>query len=287
MAAGREIKKKIGSVQNTKKVTSAMQMVAASKMRRTQQRMHAARPYAHRLRQIIGHLASARPEYTHRYMTEPEEISSIGYIVISTDKGQCGGLNANLFRALLREVHQWQQQSVQAELALLGNKAITFFRSVGGNVKAAVPDIGELPEVDLLVGSLKIIFDDFVQNKVQRVDIVSNTFVNSMTQRPRIHQLLPLKKSDDLQTTHYWDYIYEPEASVLIEGLVQRYIESQVYQAVIENVACEQSARMIAMKNATDNAAAMIDDLNLLYNNVRQASITQEIAEIVGGAAAI
>ena len=287
MAAGREIKKKIGSVQNTKKVTSAMQMVAASKMRRTQQRMHAARPYAHRLRQIIGHLASARPEYTHRYMTEPEEISSIGYIVISTDKGQCGGLNANLFRALLREVHQWQLQSVQAELALLGNKAIIFFRSVGGNVKAAVPDIGELPEVDLLVGSLKIIFDDFVQNKVQRVDIVSNTFVNSMTQRPRIHQLLPLKKSDDLQTTHYWDYIYEPEASVLIEGLVQRYIESQVYQAVIENVACEQSARMIAMKNATDNAAAMIDDLNLLYNNVRQASITQEIAEIVGGAAAI
>ena len=287
MAAGREIKKKIGSVQNTKKVTSAMQMVAASKMRRTQQRMHAARPYAHRLHQIIGHLASARPEYSHRYMTEPDEINNVGYIVVSTDKGQCGGLNANLFRALLRDVNQWQQQSVQAELALLGNKAITFFRSVGGNVKAAVPDIGELPEVDSLVGSLKIIFNDFVQDKVQRVDIVSNTFVNSMTQRPNIRQLLPLKKSEDLQTTHYWDYIYEPEASVLIEGLVQRYVESQVYQAVIENVACEQSARMIAMKNATDNAAAMIDDLNLLYNNVRQASITQEIAEIVGGAAAI
>ena len=287
MAAGREIKKKISSVQNTKKVTSAMQMVAASKMRRTQQRMQAARPYAHRLRQIIGHLASARPEYAHQYMTDPAEIKRIGYIVISTDKGQCGGLNANLFRALLRDVNHWQQQSVQAELALLGNKAIAFFRSVGGNVKAAVPDIGELPEVESLVGSLKIVFEDFVQDKVQRVDLVSNTFVNSMTQRSYIRQLLPLKKSDDLQTTHYWDYIYEPEASVLIEGLVQRFIESQVFQAVIENVACEQSARMIAMKNATDNAASMIDDLNLLYNNVRQASITQEIAEIVGGAAAI
>lgn len=287
MAAGREIKKKIGSIQNTKKVTSAMQMVAASKMRRTQQRMHAARPYAHRLRQIIGHLASARPEYTHHYMTEPDEVKQISYIVISTDKGQCGGLNANLFRALLRDINQRQKDAVESDLALLGNKAITFFRSVGGNVKAAIPDIGELPEVEPLIGGLKVVFDDFVNDKVQRVDLVSNTFVNSMTQRPHIRQLLPLNKSDDLQTTHYWDYIYEPEASVLIEGLVQRYIESQVFQAVIENVACEQSARMIAMKNATDNAAAMIDDLNLLYNNVRQASITQEIAEIVGGAAAI
>ncbi len=286
MAAGREIKKKIGSIKNTKKVTSAMQMVAASKMRRTQKRMNAARPYAGRLREIIGHLANSNPEYTHQFMREPEELKSIGFIVISTDKGQCGGLNANLFRSLLRDLSQWRDQGVSSELALIGNKANMFFRSVGGNVIATVNDVGEVPEVEPLIGSLKVIFDDFVNGQLQRVDLVSNTFVNSMTQRPYIRQLLPLAKSDDIRE-HYWDYIYEPEASELIEGLVQRYVESQVYQAVIENVACEQSARMIAMKNATDNAETMIADLNLLYNNVRQASITQEIAEIVGGAAVL
>lgn len=286
MAAGREIKKKIGSIQNTKKVTSAMQMVAASKMRRTQVRMRHARPYAAKLRDIIGHLANSHPEYSNQFMQEPETISSVGFIVVSTDKGQCGGLNANLFRALLKAAQGWKEQDVDSQLALIGNKAGAFFKSVGGNVVAAVQDVGETPEVERLVGSLKIVLDNFVRGDIQRVDLVSNTFVNSMTQRPFIRQLLPLARSDDLPV-RYWDYIYEPEASELIDGLVQRYIESQVYQAVIENVACEQSARMIAMKNATDNAETMIDDLNLLYNNVRQASITQEIAEIVGGAAAI
>ncbi|MDE0093558.1 MAG: F0F1 ATP synthase subunit gamma [Gammaproteobacteria bacterium] len=285
MAAGREIKKKIGSIANIRKVTSAMQMVAASKMRRTQERMRQTRPYAQKIRAIIGHLAQGNPEYSNQFMNEPDSVANIGYVVISTDKGQCGGLNANLFRVLLHEMQEQQDRSIDSQLALIGNKAATFFSSVGGNVIAAVHDIGELPELKELIGSIKIVLDQFVQGAVQRVNVVANTFVNSMTQRPVIRQLLPLTKTEDL-TSQYWDYIYEPEANLLIDGLIQRYIESQIYQAVIENVACEQSARMIAMKNATDNADNMIDELNLLYNNVRQASITQEIAEIVGGAAA-
>jgi len=285
VAAGREIKKKIGSIANIRKVTSAMQMVAASKMRRTQERMRQTRPYAQKIRAIIGHLAQGNPEYSNQFMNEPDSVANIGYVVISTDKGQCGGLNANLFRVLLHEMQEQQDRSIDSQLALIGNKAATFFSSVGGNVIAAVHDIGELPELKELIGSIKIVLDQFVQGAVQRVNVVANTFVNSMTQRPVIRQLLPLTKTEDL-TSQYWDYIYEPEANLLIDGLIQRYIESQIYQAVIENVACEQSARMIAMKNATDNADNMIDELNLLYNNVRQASITQEIAEIVGGAAA-
>ena len=285
MAAGREIKKKIGSIANIRKVTSAMQMVAASKMRRTQERMRQTRPYAQKIRAIIGHLAQGNPEYSNQFMNEPDSVANIGYVVISTDKGQCGGLNSNLFRVLLHEMQEQQDRSIDSQLALIGNKAATFFSSVGGNVIAAVHDIGELPELKELIGSIKIVLDQFVQGAVQRVNVVANTFVNSMTQRPVIRQLLPLTKTEDL-TSQYWDYIYEPEANLLIDGLIQRYIESQIYQAVIENVACEQSARMIAMKNATDNADNMIDELNLLYNNVRQASITQEIAEIVGGAAA-
>jgi len=285
VAAGREIKKKIGSIANIRKVTSAMQMVAASKMRRTQERMRQTRPYAQKIRAIIGHLAQGNPEYSNQFMNEPDSVANIAYVVISTDKGQCGGLNANLFRVLLHEMQEQRDRSIDSQLALIGNKAATFFSSVGGNVIAAVHDIGELPELKELIGSIKIVLDQFVQGAVQRVNVVTNTFVNSMTQRPVIRQLLPLTKTDDL-TSQYWDYIYEPEANLLIDGLIQRYIESQIYQAVIENVACEQSARMIAMKNATDNADNMIDELNLLYNNVRQASITQEIAEIVGGAAA-
>lgn len=286
MSAGREIKKKIGSVENTQKVTSAMQMVAASKMRRTQESMREARPYAQRIRRVISHLANSSPEYRHEFMRE-REVERIGYIVVSTDKGQCGGLNTNMFRELLRNVTKWRDQGVDANLALIGNKAALFFRSVGGNVVAAVNNIGEVPEIATLIGSVKVMFDSFTEGEVQRVDIVSNEFVNSMTQRPVVNQLLPLIHSDDQVTQHRWDYIYEPDAVELIDGLVQRFVESQVYQAVVENTACEQAARMIAMKNATDNAASMIDELTLLYNNARQASITQEIAEIVGGAAAL
>ena len=286
MSAGREIKKKIGSVENTQKVTSAMQMVAAGKMRRTQDRMSEARPYAQRILRVIGHLANASPEYQHVYMQE-REVSRIGYIVVSTDKGQCGGLNTNMFRALLRDVTAKREQGVEADLTLVGNKAALFFRSVGGNVVAAVNNIGEVPEVSSLIGSVKVMFDSFAADTVQRVDIVSNEFVNSMTQRPIIRQLLPLVHAEDGETSHRWDYIYEPDAVSLVDGLVQRFVESQVYRAVVENTACEQAARMIAMKNATDNAESMIEELTLLYNNARQASITQEIAEIVGGAAAL
>lgn len=286
MTVGREIKKKIGSVENTKKVTSAMQMVAASKMRRTQDRMLEARPYSNAIRAVIGHLANSSPEYQHLFMTE-REVMRIGFIVVSTDKGQCGGLNTNMFRELLRELKAWEDQGIKADLALIGNKAASFFRSVGGNVVAAINGVGEVPEVEALVGSLKIMLDSFSDGTIDRLDVVSNEFISSMQQKPQIRQLLPLVHSEDPDTTHQWDYIYEPEARDLIDGLVQRHIESQVYQAVVENTACEQAARMIAMKNATDNAENMIEELALLYNNARQAAITQEIAEIVGGAAAL
>lgn len=286
MAGGREIVKKITSVQNTQKVTSAMQMVAASKMRRTQDRMQEARPYARRIRNVIGHLANASTEYRHRYMTA-REVKGIGYLVISTDKGQCGGLNSNMFRALIKDIQSWDEKGVPASLALVGNKAMSFFRSVGGNVTAAINNVGENPEVENLIGGIRPMLDLFEEESIDRLDLVSNQFVNSMTHRPQIEQLLPLDPDPEETYKYLWDYLYEPDAAELIEGLVERFVESQVYSSVLENTACEQAARMIAMKNATDNAEEMIDELTLLYNNARQASITQEIAEIVGGAAAL
>ena len=286
MAAGQEIKKKIGSVETTQKSTRAMQMVAASRMRRTQDKMREGRPYSRRIAQVIGHLANARPEHRHTYMDE-REVKRIGYIVVSTDRGLCGGLNVNLFRLLLREMQSWSERGVEAEMALVGNKSLQFFRSVGGTVSATVADVGETPEVADLIGGVKVMFDAFEQGRIDRLEIAGNEFVNTMTQRPFIRQLLPLAPADGDEFKHAWDYLYEPDARALIEGLVQRYVESQVYQAVVENTACEQAARMIAMKNATDNAEEIITELNLLYNNARQAAITQEIAEIVGGAAAV
>ena len=286
MAVGKEIKKKIGSVENTQKVTSAMQMVAASKMRRTQDQMNASRPYSSRIRQVIVHLASANPEYKHVYMGE-RDVKRIGYIVVSTDKGQCGGLNANLLRLLVRKMQVEEGDGVETDLALIGNKAAAFFRSVGGNVVAAINEVGETPKIEDLLGGVKVMLDAYEQGTIDRLDIISNTFVNTMTQTPEIKQLLPLDSGEGENQYNPWDYIYEPDARELIEGLVRRHVESQVYQAVVENTACEQAARMIAMKNATDNAEKVIDELTLIYNNARQAAITQEIAEIVGGAAAV
>ncbi len=286
MAAGQELKKKIGSVQTTQKSTRAMQMVAASRMRRTQERMAEGRPYSQRIAEMIGHLANARPEYRHTFM-EYREVKRIGFIVVSTDRGLCGGLNVNLFRQLVRDMQDWEGKGAEVDLALIGNKALQFFRSVGGNVSASIADVGETPEVADLIGGVKVMFDAFEEGRIDRLDIISNQFVNTMTQRPVMKQLLPLDPDESADFKHRWDYIYEPDARDLIEGLVQRYIESQVYQAVVENTACEQAARMIAMKNATDNAEEIINELTLLYNNVRQAAITQEIAEIVGGAAAV
>ncbi len=286
MAVGKEIKKKIGSVQNTQKITSAMQMVAASKMRRTQERMRQGKPYSGKIRAVIGHLARANPEYRHSYMGE-RPIKRVGYIVVSTDKGLCGGLNVNMFRTLVREMAELSGKGVGIDLCLLGNKAVSFFRSIGGNVLAALPGVGELPTMSELIGQVRVMLDAYEAGLIDRLYIVSNEFVNTMTQKPVIRQLLPLDPAEDQALTHRWDYIYEPEAKPLIEALVIRFIESQVYQAVIENQACEQASKMIAMKNATENAEKLIDELTLIYNNARQASITQEIAEIVGGAAAV
>ena len=286
MAAGREIKKKIASVQTTQKSTRAMQMVAASRMRRTQERMQQGRPYSRRIEEMIGHLANANPEYRHGYMVT-REVKRTGYIVVSTDRGLCGGLNVNLFRELIRRVKEWQAAGVETELALVGNKAAQFFRAVGGNVVASMGDVGETPEVADLVGGVRVMLEAFNSGRIDQLDIISNEFVNTMTQHPIVKQLLPLPPIDSDEFKHRWDYIYEPDARELVEGLVERYIESLVYQAVVENVACEQAARMIAMKNATDNAEEIVNELTLLYNNARQASITQEISEIVGGAAAV
>jgi len=287
MAVGKEIKNKIGTVENTQKITSAMQMVAASKMRRTQDRMRHGRPYAEKIRQVIGHLANANPEYRHTYMQEREQIRRIGYLVVSSDKGLCGGLNVSLFRELLKDIVAWQNKGVEAELGLIGTKAEAYFRSIGGDVKASISPVGEQPMLSDLIGGIKVMLDAFADEQIDRLYIISNDFVNTMTQAPTIRQLLPLDPEESDDYGHRWDYIYEPDARSLIEGLVTRFIESQVYQAVIENTACEQAAKMIAMKNATENAEKLIDELTLIYNNARQAAITQEIAEIVGGAAAV
>ncbi len=286
MAGGKEIKTKIGSVQNTQKITSAMQMVAASRMRRTQQRMSEGKPYSNRIRSMIGHLANSNPEYRHAYMAE-RDVKRIGYLVVSSDRGLCGGLNVNVFRKLVNEMTAWNEKKVEIDLGLIGKKAVGFFRSYGGNVVTSVTDIAEDAEVEDLIGSLKVMMDSFEDGKIDRLFIISNDFVNTMTQEPTIRQLLPLEPEDDDAYQHRWDYIYEPDARQLIDGLVKRFIESQVYQAVVENTACEQAAKMVAMKNATDNAEKMVDELSLIYNNARQAAITQEISEIVGGAAAV
>ena len=286
MAAGKEIRTKISSIQSTQKITSAMEMVAASKMRKAQDRMQLGKPYARRMRSVVGHIANAAPEYQHMYM-QTREVKRVGYIIVSTDRGLCGGLNVNLFKAAIKSMKEWNEQGVEIDLSLVGAKAIAFFNSYGGNVVAAIRDLGEAPAVADLIGGVKAMLDAYESGKIDRLFLVSNEFVNTMTQSPTVEQLLPLQAeaSDDMQ--HHWDYIYEPDAKELLEGLLTRYIESQVYQSAVENGACEQAARMLAMKNATDNAGDLIDDLQLIYNKARQAAITQELSEIVSGAAAV
>lgn len=286
MAVGKEIKNKIGTVANTQKITAAMQMVAASKMRRTQEKMAHGKPYSERVRSVIGHLAHSNPEYKHIYM-QTREVKRIGYIIVSTDRGLCGGLNVNLFRAVVKDMAEWHAKGIEADLGLVGNKAGPFFRAIGGNVKAVMNDVGESPNLADLIGGIKVMLDAYEAGEIDRLYLASNDFVNTMTQAPTIRQLLPLNPEENDAYPNRWDYIYEPDARQLIEGLVMRFVESQVYQAVIENGACEQAAKMIAMKNATDNAGKLIEELQLIYNNARQAAITQEIAEIVGGAAAV
>ena len=286
MAVGKEIRAQIGSINNTRKITRAMEKVAASKTRKAQDRMASSRPYADRIRQVIGHLANANPEYKHRYLTE-REIKRVGYVIVSSDRGLCGGLNVNAFKAAMKDMKQYVEAGIEVEICAVGSKAVSFFRNYGGNVAAAVTGLGDAPEASKLVGSVKVMLDAFDEGRIDRLVLVSNEFVNTMTQKPNVEQLLPLKAEENAELKHHWDYIYEPDAVEILNDLLVRYIESQVYQAVVENIACEQAARMLAMKNATDNAGNIIDELQLVYNKARQAAITQEISEIVGGAAAV
>ena len=286
MAAGKEIRTKISSIQSTQKITSAMEMVAASKMRRAQDRMELGKPYARRMRAVVGHIAQSTPEYRHAYMNQ-RDVKRAGFIVVSTDRGLCGGLNINLFKAAINAMREQEQAGVEVELCLIGAKAAGFFASVGGNVSAAVRDLGEEPSLEALIGGVKNMLDAYIEGRIDVLYLAGNEFVNTMTQAPLVEQLLPLKPSEKDNMPHHWDYIYEPDARELLDALMERYVESLVYQAVVENGACEQAARMIAMKNATDNAGELIEELQLVYNKARQAAITQELAEIVGGAAAI
>ncbi|MGB5688132.1 MAG: F0F1 ATP synthase subunit gamma [Woeseiaceae bacterium] len=287
MAGEKEIRSKIASVKNMQKITSAMEKVAASKIRKAQKQMEASRPYAERIRRVVGHLTYANGDNRHPFLTE-REVSRVGYIVISTDRGLCGGLNANLFKTTIGEIADWQDKGVKVDLALVGAKAVAFFRRLGGNVVGTATHLGDRPSVNDLIGSIKIMLDAYEEERIDRLFVVHNRFVNSMTQTPRVLQLLPASvKQEAGELQEHWDYIYEPEASELLDNVLMRYIESQVYRGAVENFACEMAAKMVAMKSATDNAGDIIEGLQLEYNKARQAAITQEISEIVGGAAAV
>jgi len=286
MAVGKEVKTKISSIKSTQKITSAMEMVAASKMRRAQERRVVGKPYAVRIRSVVGQIARAVSEYKHVYMDQ-REVKRVGYIIISTDRGLCGGLNTNLFKQTMRSMKEWSDKDVSNDLCVVGNKGAAFFGSFGGNIVATMKNLGDAPASSDLIGGVKVMLDAYEEGKIDQLLLVSNEFVNTMTQTPIVEQLLPLKPVEDEKLTHHWDYLYEPDAKELLDELLVRYIESQVYQAVVENKACEQAARMIAMKSATDNAGDIVKELQLLYNKARQAAITQELSEIVSGAAAV
>ncbi|BAW81196.1 F0F1 ATP synthase subunit gamma [Candidatus Nitrosoglobus terrae] len=287
MASGKEIRGKIASVKNTQKITRAMEMVAASKMRKAQDRMRSSRPYAGKIRNVIHHLAQAHPEYRHPYLAG-RELKKVGFIITSSDRGLCGGLNTNLFRTLLRSMREWDEKGVPIELCTIGQKASTFFRRFGGQIVAQATHLGDSPRVEDLIGTIKVMLNSYQDENIDRLYLAFNEFVNTMTQRPIIEQLLPINTIEiDEKLKHYWDYLYEPEANQILDQLLARYIESLVYQGVVENIACEQAARMVAMKAASDNAGSLIGDLQLAYNKARQAAITQELSEIVSGAAAL
>ena len=289
MAVGKEIRDQITSISSTRKITRAMEMVAASKMRRAQERMRRGRPYAHHLWEVIGHVAGGGLEFSHPYL-EQREPHRVAYLVVSTERGLCGGLNINLFKAALADMQVWSARGVAVRLGLIGARGISFFNSIGGDVMASTRGLGEQPRMTELVGAVKVVLDEFTAGRLDRLFLASNEFVNTVQQTPRIRQLLPLEPGKDLPARRgaRWDYLYEPDdATALLLALLTRHIESQLYQAVVENGACEQAARMVAMKSATENAGELIDDLQLTYNKARQAAITQELSEIIGGAAAV
>jgi F-type H+-transporting ATPase subunit gamma len=288
MAAGKEIRGKIKSVENTKKITKAMEMVAASKMRKAQDRMRAARPYAEKVRQITGNLSKANPEYTHAFM-QTNDAKTAGFVVVTTDKGLCGGMNTNVLRALTNQLKDLQAKGVGAEAVAIGNKGLGFLNRVGVKVVSSATGLGDTPHLDKLIGPVKVLLDAYTEGRINSVNVCYTRFINTMKQEAVIEQLLPLS-ADDLQEGSKgrdWDYVYEPDAATVIDELLLRYVEAQVYQAVAENMASEQSARMVAMKAATDNAGSVISELKLVYNKTRQAAITKELSEIVAGAAAV
>jgi len=287
MAGGREIVSKIRSVENTMKVTSALEMVSASKIRKSQALMKESRPYARMMHRVIGHLGKANPEYRHPFTIKHPDVKKVGYIVVSSDRGLCGGLNNNLFKKMLKDVAEWQGKGAEVSLVTLGKKAMAYFKNIKIEITSAASDFGEKPQIEDLIGAIRPMLEEYRDRKLDRVYLVHNDFINTMVQKPVIEQLLPLPPSDDQEIRDIWDYIYEPDAETLLNSVMVRYIEALVYQGVLENLASEHAARMIAMKSATDNASDLIDELNLVYNKARQAAITQEISEIVGGAAAV
>ncbi len=287
MAGAKEIRTKIKSVQNTQKITKAMEMVAASKMRKAQDRMRASRPYAEKMLNVLSHLAQAHCEYKHAYLQPREDVKRVGYIIISTDRGLCGGLNTNMFKAAVNDMSDWHDKNVEIDLCAIGKKASAFFSRFKGNIVAQTEHLGDQPSNEELIGTVKVMLDAYDEGSIDRLFLVSNEFVNTMTQKPAIQQLIPVGGEADAELEHHWDYMYEPDTKLIIDALMMRFIESQVYRGVVENIACEMSARMIAMKSATDNASDIIKELQTIYNKARQGAITQEISEIVAGAAAV
>ncbi|HQT01231.1 MAG: F0F1 ATP synthase subunit gamma [Hydrogenophilales bacterium 16-64-46] len=290
MAAGKEIRTKIKSVENTRKITKAMEMVAASKMRKAQERMRAARPYAEKIARVATHLAYAHPEYKHPFVIARDNVKRVGVILVSSDKGLCGGLNTNAFRVVLSQLKQWKAAGTEVDVTAIGNKGLGFMQRLGANVVSQLTGMGDTPHMDKLIGPVKVMLDAYLDGRIDALYIVYNRFVNTMKQEPTLTQLLPLAKMEDEQEASlktHWDYIYEPDAKPVVDAMLMRYIESLVFQGVSENIACEQSARMVAMKAASDNAKNVIGELKLVYNKTRQAAITKELSEIVAGAAAV
>jgi F-type H+-transporting ATPase subunit gamma len=286
MAVGKEIRNQIKSIKNTQKITKAMEMVAASKMRKAQDRMRASRPYAEKMLNVVGHLANAHPEYKHPFLIE-RPVKRVGVIIISTDRGLCGGLNTNAFKAAVAEMRKWHDQGTEIDVCTIGAKAEAFFKRVKTNIVGHVSHLGDAPRMHDLIGTVKIMLEAYNEGRIDRLILVYSKFVNTMTQAVEPMQLLPIQGMDDEELKHHWDYLYEPEAKEVMDDLLMRYVESLVYQGVVDNIACEQAARMVAMKAASDNAGNFIADLQLVYNKARQAAITQELSEIVGGAAAV
>ena len=286
MAGAKEIRTQIKSIQNTQKITKAMEMVAASKMRKAQDRMESTRPYADKMRNVICHLGNAHPEYKHPFMIT-REVKRVGFIVVTSDRGLCGGLNINLFKRTVKEMSGFIENNVEIDVVSIGRKAGEFFKRFNANQVAQASHLGDAPRLEELIGPVKVMLDAYIDGKIDKLYLVNNEFVNSMTQQPEVQQLLPIESNADKELKHHWDYIYEPDSKEILDSLLMRYVESQVYRGVVENIACEMSARMIAMKSATDNAGDIISELQTVYNKARQAAITQEISEIVSGASAV